>query len=173
MHSLGQNMYHHENNSYPGSLVVPRSYLELPMLHMPPETWGVAPSPGLPFISKMNRCGVSKLQYPSESQLFSMLGQYSTFEDLRRWPQLFGRDMKMAKKQILACLFCRERKIGCTRPDADDPDQTCKCVPSIFLRTICLNTLPSFQSMCAAQETLRVSYGVPPWTTRSAPHKKI
>ncbi|KAJ7113378.1 hypothetical protein C8R44DRAFT_630868 [Mycena epipterygia] len=37
--------------------------------------------------------------------------------------------MKTAKKQILACLFCRERKIGCTRPDADNPDQTCnQCV---------------------------------------------
>ncbi|KAF8189534.1 hypothetical protein K438DRAFT_1471913, partial [Mycena galopus ATCC 62051] len=29
------------------------------------------------------------------------------------------------KKQMLACLFCRERKIGCSRPPADDPDQTC------------------------------------------------
>ncbi|KAJ7697177.1 hypothetical protein B0H17DRAFT_928516 [Mycena rosella] len=30
-----------------------------------------------------------------------------------------------AKKQTLACHFCRDRKIGCTRPDPDDPDQTC------------------------------------------------
>ncbi|KAK7035099.1 hypothetical protein R3P38DRAFT_2419123, partial [Favolaschia claudopus] len=29
------------------------------------------------------------------------------------------------KKQLLACLFCRERKIGCTRPPEDVPDQTC------------------------------------------------
>jgi len=30
------------------------------------------------------------------------------------------------KKQALACLFCRERKIACGRPSAHSPDQTCK-----------------------------------------------
>lgn len=30
------------------------------------------------------------------------------------------------KKQALACLFCRERKIACGRPDPDSEDQTCK-----------------------------------------------
>lgn len=30
------------------------------------------------------------------------------------------------KKQALACLFCRERKIACGRPPANSPDQTCK-----------------------------------------------
>ncbi|KAJ7897819.1 hypothetical protein B0H13DRAFT_1623358 [Mycena leptocephala] len=30
-----------------------------------------------------------------------------------------------AKKQMMACLFCRERKIGCSRPPEDAPDQTC------------------------------------------------
>ncbi|KAG6335804.1 hypothetical protein ID866_3282 [Astraeus odoratus] len=29
------------------------------------------------------------------------------------------------KKQALACLFCRERKIACGRPSAHNPDQTC------------------------------------------------
>ncbi|EIW79175.1 hypothetical protein CONPUDRAFT_74671 [Coniophora puteana RWD-64-598 SS2] len=29
------------------------------------------------------------------------------------------------KKQALACLFCRERKIACGRPPADSPDRTC------------------------------------------------
>ncbi|KAJ6592611.1 hypothetical protein B0H19DRAFT_851825, partial [Mycena capillaripes] len=33
------------------------------------------------------------------------------------------------KKPTLACLFCRERKIGCIRPAEDNPDQTCnQCV---------------------------------------------
>src|SRR5215471_12178129 len=32
------------------------------------------------------------------------------------------------KKQALACLFCRERKIACGRPSLDNPDQTCKYV---------------------------------------------
>jgi hypothetical protein len=30
------------------------------------------------------------------------------------------------KKQALACLFCRERKIACGRPDPESDDQTCK-----------------------------------------------
>ena len=30
------------------------------------------------------------------------------------------------KKQALACLFCRERKIACGRPDPENEDQTCK-----------------------------------------------
>lgn len=30
------------------------------------------------------------------------------------------------KKQALACLFCRERKIACGRPDPESEDQTCK-----------------------------------------------
>ena len=32
------------------------------------------------------------------------------------------------KKPIMACLFCRERKIACGPPPADQEDQTCKCV---------------------------------------------
>ena len=32
------------------------------------------------------------------------------------------------KKQALACLFCRERKIACGRPDPENEDQTCKYV---------------------------------------------
>ena len=36
------------------------------------------------------------------------------------------------KKQALACLFCRERKIACGRPDADNEDQTCKSVLIFF-----------------------------------------
>ncbi|KAJ7260381.1 hypothetical protein B0H12DRAFT_1004616, partial [Mycena haematopus] len=29
------------------------------------------------------------------------------------------------KKQMLACMFCRERKIRCSRPPTDHPNQTC------------------------------------------------
>ncbi|KAJ7856178.1 hypothetical protein B0H13DRAFT_2576964 [Mycena leptocephala] len=29
-------------------------------------------------------------------------------------------------KQLMACLSCRERKIGCVRPEKNSPDQTCK-----------------------------------------------
>lgn len=30
------------------------------------------------------------------------------------------------KKPIMACLFCRERKIGCGPPPPEQEDQTCK-----------------------------------------------
>ncbi|KAJ7458556.1 hypothetical protein FB451DRAFT_1507884 [Mycena latifolia] len=87
--------------------------------------WGVLPSPRLPGISQTSRCGVSQLSQ-SDLPLFSAFGRYPTLEDLRCWPQIFSRGMKTApKKQTLACHFCRDRKIGCTRPDEDDPDQTC------------------------------------------------
>ncbi|KAJ7635749.1 hypothetical protein DFH06DRAFT_1003237, partial [Mycena polygramma] len=35
-----------------------------------------------------------------------------------------------SKRQALACLFCRERKIACGRPSGNhDPDQTCnQCI---------------------------------------------
>ncbi|KAJ7439764.1 hypothetical protein FB451DRAFT_942621, partial [Mycena latifolia] len=29
------------------------------------------------------------------------------------------------QKQVMACLFCRARKIGCVRPPPEEPDQTC------------------------------------------------
>ncbi|KAJ7059569.1 hypothetical protein C8F01DRAFT_1144990 [Mycena amicta] len=54
--------------------------------------------------------------------------------DPQHWPQTFrNSDSKKAvapaKKQVMACLFCRERKIGCIRPSEDEPDQTCnQCV---------------------------------------------
>jgi len=35
------------------------------------------------------------------------------------------KKVTVEKKQPLACLFCRERKIACGRPDPDNEDQTC------------------------------------------------
>ncbi|KAJ7814458.1 hypothetical protein B0H13DRAFT_1664782 [Mycena leptocephala] len=37
-----------------------------------------------------------------------------------------GRKKNSGKKQSMACIFCRGRKIGCLRPPEDEPDQTCK-----------------------------------------------
>jgi hypothetical protein len=57
------------------------------------------------------------------------MGHYPVPDDVRRWPQMFkiNQVKKIGpKKQTMACLFCRERKIGCTRPAEDNPDQTCK-----------------------------------------------
>lgn len=42
------------------------------------------------------------------------------------------------KKQALACLFCRERKIACGRPDPESEDQTCKYVSLSVLVTFFL-----------------------------------
>ena len=73
------------------------------------------------------------------------------------------------KKQALACLFCRERKIACGRPDADNEDQTCKSVLNFFcvrLWTVVLTSavLPT-KSMCSSPHRLRISERV---SSRSA-----
>ncbi|KAJ7832943.1 hypothetical protein B0H14DRAFT_3463087 [Mycena olivaceomarginata] len=43
---------------------------------------------------------------------------------------VFNNEISPApKRPTLACLFCRERKIGCMRPSKDNPDQSCnQCV---------------------------------------------
>ncbi|KAF7326202.1 Zn(2)-C6 fungal-type domain-containing protein [Mycena kentingensis (nom. inval.)] len=52
--------------------------------------------------------------------------------DVQQWPQQFrANDAKKAapKQQVMACLFCRERKIGCQRPPEGAHDQTCnQCI---------------------------------------------
>lgn len=37
------------------------------------------------------------------------------------------------KKQALSCLFCRERKIACGRPEGKSDTAACRCVSCIFL----------------------------------------
>jgi hypothetical protein len=37
-----------------------------------------------------------------------------------------ARKSNVERKQTLACLFCRERKIACGRPPEGSPDDTCK-----------------------------------------------
>ncbi|KAJ7664596.1 hypothetical protein DFH06DRAFT_1324138 [Mycena polygramma] len=100
-----------------------------PRLH-----WDVPPTPSysmLPSISQSRRTGVpqARLTSQSQSQQFATVSgvrQFPTIEELRHWPQVFNREMNVtSKKTILACLFCRERKIGCVRPAEDEPDQTC------------------------------------------------
>ncbi|KAJ6462268.1 hypothetical protein C8R47DRAFT_1240179 [Mycena vitilis] len=90
--------------------------------------WDVQPTPAyltLPSISQSRRAGVQQARLSSQSQSTSVR-QFPTVEELRHWPQVFNREMNVAsKKTVLACLFCRERKIGCVRPAEDDPDQTC------------------------------------------------
>ncbi|KAJ7106808.1 hypothetical protein C8R43DRAFT_963300 [Mycena crocata] len=91
--------------------------------------WDAAPPGFLPPISQINRCPVSRPRSHPDT-LSEAFGYLPTTEDLHRWPQMFSNGMTSApKKPTLACLFCRERKIGCTRPAEDNPDQTCnQCV---------------------------------------------
>ena len=41
-------------------------------------------------------------------------------------------DVKPKKHTVVACLFCRERKIACKRPAPTDQDQRCKYVIMMF-----------------------------------------
>lgn len=76
---------------------------------------------------------------PSQHEVFTAFGHYPSPPNHRPIPSIFkihpGRDKNVDKKpkQLLACLFCRERKIGCTRPAEDESDQTCKSVSSVLL----------------------------------------
>ncbi|KAF8205861.1 hypothetical protein K438DRAFT_2091933 [Mycena galopus ATCC 62051] len=71
--------------------------------------------------------GVSFLPHSPQEQLSSS-HNVPLVGDLRTWPQVFHKNPSAAapKRPTLACLFCRERKIGCIRPAEDDPNQTCK-----------------------------------------------
>ncbi|KAJ7676787.1 hypothetical protein DFH06DRAFT_1291695 [Mycena polygramma] len=86
--------------------------------HVPPNYFG-ADSPDYPF------------RPPSPSTLFTAFGHHPPMGPPRprRVPQMFklsGRSKKHGgKKQPMACLFCRERKIGCRRPAEEAADQTC------------------------------------------------
>ncbi|KAJ6503772.1 hypothetical protein C8R45DRAFT_1070329 [Mycena sanguinolenta] len=98
-------------------------------LPRPPNHWGY-PSSTVPSISHNSRCSISAPSSPPtwHSGLGGTFGQFPVAEDVHRWPQLFKINQVKkvgVKKQVLACLFCRERKIACFRPPADHPDQTC------------------------------------------------
>ena len=45
---------------------------------------------------------------------------------LRPSPALASKKLALDKKQTLACLFCRGRKIACGPPLPGSPDRTCK-----------------------------------------------
>ena len=45
---------------------------------------------------------------------------------LRSSPALASKKLALDKKQTLACLFCRGRKIACGPPLLGSPDRTCK-----------------------------------------------
>ncbi|KAF7350093.1 Zn(2)-C6 fungal-type domain-containing protein [Mycena venus] len=124
--------YGHNNyteTTYQDSLALPRpaSFHESPMHQRTVNNWGYLP-PTLPSISQNSRYTMPRLPSPPNSHHVNTFGQFPVAEDLRRWPQMFKINhvkKNGAKKQMMACLFCRERKIGCSRPPEDDPDQTC------------------------------------------------
>lgn len=123
-------------NNYRDDLVLPRpaSFHESPMHHRSANNWGYPPST-LPSISHQHgRYAMTRLPTLSNPH---PVHQFPVAEDLHRWPQMFKVNQVTktgAKKQMMACLFCRARKIGCSRPPEDAPDQTCKYVfPTHFI----------------------------------------
>ncbi|KAF8215416.1 hypothetical protein K438DRAFT_1749455 [Mycena galopus ATCC 62051] len=82
--------------------------------------WGV--SAGVPFVPDSIEEQIRDSQFLSLPHNFPLVG------DLRTWPPVFHKNSSTTspKRHSLACLFCRERKIGCSRPAKDDPNQTCK-----------------------------------------------
>ncbi|KAJ7863324.1 hypothetical protein B0H14DRAFT_3862896 [Mycena olivaceomarginata] len=92
----------------------------------PPTSWAGA-HPRLPPSS---RGAGQSTGSPSQPQLFGSMGCFPIMSELRHWPQVFNNEISPApKRPTLACLFCRERKIGCMRPSKDNPDQSCnQCV---------------------------------------------
>ncbi|KAJ7662531.1 hypothetical protein DFH06DRAFT_1396569 [Mycena polygramma] len=128
---LGSYTAHEDSNT---ESLMPSTYsysAQEPQSPQPHLHWDVPPTPAyltLPSISQSRRTGVpqARLSSQSQSQQIASVRQFPTIEELRHWPQVFNRELSVAsKKTILACLFCRERKIGCVRPAEDDPDQTC------------------------------------------------
>ncbi|KAJ6474966.1 hypothetical protein C8R45DRAFT_1010939 [Mycena sanguinolenta] len=90
-----------------------------------PPTWGVPLRS--PSVSRSGREKV--LHSQSAIQPLGAMQSFPTFNDTRTWPQVFKSAGTSAKRQTLACLFFRERKIGCIRPPEDAPNQTCnQCV---------------------------------------------
>ncbi|KAJ7164244.1 hypothetical protein C8R46DRAFT_1278373 [Mycena filopes] len=126
-----------ESGRYQGRLALPRlpSFEDhAPSAHaraMNNDNWGYLPSPmpQMPSISQSSRYTVSQPPSPpAPQQGVNTFGQFPVAEDLRRWPQMFKISQVKrggAKKQKMSCFFCRERKIGCTRPDEGEEDQTC------------------------------------------------
>ncbi|KAJ7887287.1 hypothetical protein B0H14DRAFT_3725073 [Mycena olivaceomarginata] len=101
----------------------PSSYHGSPMLNSPLNTWDTQPAQSTSYPMP------SPPRPPSLSAVFNAFGHHPPAGARRRVPQMFklapGRKRLAGKKQPMACLFCRERKIGCQRPAETDPDQTC------------------------------------------------
>ncbi|KAJ7167070.1 hypothetical protein C8R46DRAFT_270025 [Mycena filopes] len=89
-----------------------------PPTQRPPNNWGDhLPSP-VPSTSLNSHFPMTRPSSPTSSAF----GQFS------QWPQIFKMNPGTKfepKKPRLSCFFCRERKIGCTRPEVDAADQTC------------------------------------------------
>ncbi|KAI6023753.1 hypothetical protein BKA83DRAFT_679110 [Pisolithus microcarpus] len=85
------------------------------------------------------------------------------------------------KKQALACLFCRERKIACGRPSAHSPDQTCnqcarrriKCEYPTELLTAMSAGQTSSQSLPRAIPIPPNTTSTPAPTTTNTPSSKV
>ncbi|KAJ7033765.1 hypothetical protein C8F04DRAFT_1104136 [Mycena alexandri] len=122
-----------DNSGYHDNFALPRlpSFHEPSSTHeRPGNTWGYLSS-SMPSIAQSGRFTVSQPPSPPASHHWNTFGQFPVAEDLHRWPQMFKINQVTGKrggrptKQKMSCFFCRQRKIGCTRPDEGEDDQTC------------------------------------------------
>ncbi|KAJ7890126.1 hypothetical protein B0H14DRAFT_3429187 [Mycena olivaceomarginata] len=116
-------------NNYRDDLVLPRpaSFHEPPMHHRSANNWGYPPSTLPSMFHRDSRYAMTRTPSPSNPH---PVHQFPVAEDLRRWPQMFKVNQVKktgAKKQMMACLFCRARKIGCSRPSRGRPRPDVQC----------------------------------------------
>ncbi|KAJ7159736.1 hypothetical protein C8R46DRAFT_1224310 [Mycena filopes] len=115
---------HHDDEESSTSLGSSPAF-QNPPIQRPPNDWGYdlpSPIPSTSLSSRFPRTRPSSLTSSGFTQFSAADG----------WPQMFKiTPMRKfePKKPRLSCFFCRERKIGCTRPEVDAADQPCnQCV---------------------------------------------
>ncbi|KAJ7088499.1 hypothetical protein B0H15DRAFT_292091 [Mycena belliarum] len=87
-------------------------------------SYDILPAAPLPQPISSEPFGAPYLPIPYDIRNIAHL---PTIAEMAGWPHEFPNcQRRLIKKQALACLFCRERKIGCCRPDSSEPPQACK-----------------------------------------------
>ncbi|KAJ6517487.1 hypothetical protein C8R47DRAFT_1063168 [Mycena vitilis] len=112
---------------------LPASDGESPIVQQrPPSDWECAQTTmfgvfsALPSNSQNSRCTSALSPAPSNAHLMRTFDiAHGVPEDVPQWQINQAKKGDTKKWQRMACLFCRARKIGCTRPAEHEPDQTC------------------------------------------------
>ncbi|KAJ7164259.1 hypothetical protein C8R46DRAFT_310167 [Mycena filopes] len=126
-HALAQHHSDYHTSLGPQSSILPvaasSSFQPSLTPQRPSNDWRLPPSSPLPAISLSSRIPMTR---PSPTAT-SAFGQFSVVDDMHGWPQFrLNQARKIGpRKPQMSCFFCRERKIGCTRPDVKAEDQSC------------------------------------------------